>query len=161
MPYIVVARMTSRQYELKFSSPLTLKKMREAEPKKPSVKPKILSPLDFCLKKIMPMRKVMQGVSAFKIPLMELFIFICASENKKAGIPIPKKALETTYFSLPLGICLKCRTANGKTTNIAELSRNEATIMGGKAIKLFFTKINELPQAKVRNRNDSQIVRFF
>ena len=78
--------------------------MSEAEPRNPSDKPKILSAFDFCWKNKMPIKKVMHGVKAFKIPVMELFIPICASANKNAGIPMPRKALETTYFNLFLGI---------------------------------------------------------
>ena len=54
-----------------------------------------------------PKIKVFKGVKEFNIALMELSNLVSAIENKKAGIKVPKSAVNDMYFHFCLGILFK------------------------------------------------------
>jgi hypothetical protein len=50
-----------------------------------------------------PKTIVKSGVSELRMPASELSITVCALAKRKAGMPVPIKAIIEMYFNLPLG----------------------------------------------------------
>lgn len=97
------------------------------------------------------------GVKAFKTPTKELLNPSWAAQNMNAGTNILSNPDKIMYGNFAFGISRKYFNANGKNTVIAATKRMLATCQGEKDCIPFLTNINELPHAKVKTKNDTQI----
>lgn len=95
-------------------SPLLMNK--KTKPTKPIINPIILYLPIVCLYNIIPIIRVKIGVSAFKIPARELFIFVSARQKRKAGKKLPNKPDVMIQRNLFAGILLNDRKAKGSKT---------------------------------------------
>lgn len=104
--------------------------------------------------------KVKAGVRAFKTPTIELLKPNCAAQNRYAGMPKPVKPMRVMYFNLLMGTFGKLANAIGLKAKPAAAKRKLATCQGENATIPRLTRINELPQARVRTKKDPQMKRL-
>ena len=85
---MVAATIKPAKWMLSVTSPLPA--ISQTAPLRPIKTPMMLCFFTFVLNTATAIISVKRGTKAFKIPAKELSICVCAFENKKAGIPLPK-----------------------------------------------------------------------
>ena len=151
---------TSKPYQILPLTPASFPKMiNKTAPAKPINTPTAFVQKKGVLKNRMPNARVKSGVRELKTPVMELLIWVCAKENKKAGKKLPANPTTAKYFHFVQSIFLKRKMKIGKKARAEILIRNEATCSGLKASNPFFIKTYELPQTSPRNSNNNQAFR--
>jgi hypothetical protein len=100
------------------------------------------------------------GVKEFRKPATELSILVSATQNKNAGIRLPRSV---EIIMIPIfweGIFLICRMADGIMMIPGQSIRIAATWYGVSAFMPCFIKTNELPQIMESATKRSQFTNF-
>lgn len=132
-----------------FSPPNNIK---DAAPTNPRMTPNNFVLLKDSLKIKIPIISVQIGVRLFRSPATELLIWVCAKENRNAGIPLPVRPTATNLYHCDQSISFLCQYTIGAKANDDIPNRKQANCIGSKASNDFLISIKEHPQTILRNK---------
>ena len=151
----MVANTTKPPYNtswlLKEISPVVVSKPKA--PIKPTITPANFNQRKLSLKKSSPTTTVKRGTNEFSMPVRELLMWVWASGNRKAGIPLPNKPATKTLHHWSFLIFMKFWTIIGERKRKEIRILKDATCSGLYDKSPFFIKIKELPQTNARKKS--------